>query len=101
MQWRILEIQVKKLEAVIILALFGLCLILVLAMLNIPIVFLNSETIIESLITAIYPALDLLLTFFSVVVLWKVKRRKLVFPWIILTLLLANNMIINWQAPEI
>lgn len=100
MQWRIMEIQVKKLEAVIILALFGLCLIAILVMLNIPIL-LDSKTITESLVLAIYPAMDLLLTFFSVVILWKVKRKKLVFPWIILTLLLANIMVINWQTLEI
>ncbi len=101
MQWRILEVQVKKLEVVIFLALFIICLSLVLTMLNIPILSFDSDTLSETVLTAVFPTMDLVLTFISGIILWKVKRRKLIFPWIILTLLLVNNMVINWQSLEI
>lgn len=97
MQWRAMEVQVKKLEVVLLLSAFGVSLVTILVLiLNIPLVD-DLETLIETIILAAYPIMDLLLTFISGVILWKVKRTKVVFPWVILTLLLIDNMVINWQ----
>ena len=97
MQWRTLEIQIKKVEVLLFVILFGLCLITILTVLNVPISLLNSETFTESILIAAYPTLDLFLTFLSGMIFWKVKRSKMVFPCVILTLLLVNNMGLNWQ----
>lgn len=97
MQWRLIEIQIKKIEAILFLMFFGLCLMAIFLMLNIELFFLESLKLEELFSTAAYPTLDLVLTFISGTILWKIKRNKMVFPWIILTLLLLNNMILNWQ----
>ena len=97
MQWRTMEVQVKRVEVFLLLLLFGVCLVTILILiLNIPIV-IDMESLIETLILAAYPIFDLILTFISGVILWKVKRKKIVFPWVVLTLLLINNMVLNWQ----
>ena len=101
MQWRILEIQLKRLEAVVLLAIFIICLILILTMLEIPILSIDSETLSEAVLVATFPTMDLFLTFISGIILWKVKRGKMIFPWVILTLLLVNNMVLNWQSQEL
>ena len=78
MQWRILEIQIKKIEILIFVALFGLCLVAILLMLNVPIL-LDSKPFEKILLTAAYPTIDLFLTFFSGAILWKVKRPEINF----------------------
>ncbi|MFX0124514.1 MAG: hypothetical protein ACFFAE_12850 [Candidatus Hodarchaeota archaeon] len=96
-QWRTMEVQVKRMEVFLLIILFGVCLVTILILiLNIPIV-INMETLIEAIILAAYPIMDFCLTFISGVILWKVKRKKMVFPWVVLTLLLVNNMVLNWQ----
>lgn len=95
MQWRTMEVQVKRGEILLLLILFGVRLVTVLILiLKIPII-VDMETLAETLLIAAYPIMDLILTFISRVVLWKVKRKKMVFPWIVLTLLLVNNMVLN------
>ncbi|MHA2224350.1 MAG: hypothetical protein ACXAC8_04060 [Candidatus Hodarchaeales archaeon] len=64
---------------------------------NIPINLVDSDTLNELLSSAGYPTLDLLLTFFSGIILWKIKRRKIVFSWAVLTLFLLNNVVIHLQ----
>ncbi|UCG04216.1 MAG: hypothetical protein JSW11_09570 [Candidatus Heimdallarchaeota archaeon] len=97
MQWRTMEVQVKRVEVLLLLLLFGVCLAIILILiLNIPIA-IDVESLTEALLIAAYPILDLILTFISGVILWKVKRKKIVFPWVVLTLLLVNNMVLNWQ----
>ena len=81
MQWRTLEIQIKKVEALLFFILFGLCLIAILTVLNVPLLLLDTE----SILIAAYPTLDLFLTFISGMIGWKVKRKKMVFPWVIFT----------------
>lgn len=97
MQWRTMEVQIKRVEVLLLLILFGVCLATILILiLNVPII-VDVETLTETLLIAVYPIMDLFLTFISGFILWKVKRKKIVFPWVVLTFLLVNNMILNWQ----
>ncbi|MFX1514883.1 MAG: hypothetical protein ACFFC6_01105, partial [Promethearchaeota archaeon] len=96
MQWRTLEVQVKRVEVVLLVLLFGACLAIILTLI-LDISLIDMDSLTQTIQVTVFPIMDLLLTFISGVILWKVKRTKIVFPWIVLTLLLVNNMILNWQ----
>lgn len=96
MQWRTMEVQVKRVEVLILVLLFGICLAIVLTLiLDVPLI--DMDSLVQTVQMTVFPIMDLLLTFISGTILWKVKRKKIVFPWVVLTFLLVNNMVLNWQ----
>jgi len=74
-----MEVQVKRVEVVLLILLFGVCLSIVLTLiLDVPLIDMDSLT--QTSQMTFFLIMDLLLTFISGVILCKVKRKKIVFP---------------------